>query len=269
MIVGAGLGARATHMSELLELSEDDAPAWLELLADNHLHGPQDPMLDALAERYPIALHCVGMNLGGVDPLDDAYLERVRALANRLGAVHISDHLAVTALDGVRFHDLWPVPCDPVSADHIAARIARVQEILGQTILVENVSSYARYEEDTLEEAEVLEHISSSTGCGLILDVNNLWVNQHNHGVSAEAALSTVPLDRVGYIHLAGHTARGELLIDTHDHPVAPEVWALFSCVQHMRPGIPALLEWDDALPPLPTLLGEVYHARDLMQEAR
>ncbi len=266
MIAGAGLGARAPHMSALLDLPEARAPRWLEVLADNHLHGPHDPVLDALAERYPIALHCVGMNLGGVDPLRLGYLESVRALARRLGAVHISDHLAVTALADVYFHDLWPVPRHLGSAEHIAARVTRAQDVLEAPILIENISTYARHEADELEDAEVMNHILDMTGCGLILDVNNLWVNQHNHGESATHVIEALALGRVGYIHLAGHTERGDLLIDTHDAPVCPEVWSRFEDVQRRHPGIPALLEWDDDLPELSELMTHVSHAQSILE---
>ncbi len=263
---GAGVGARGPHLDALRArtAASPDAPSWLELLADNHLDPVSARVASSLARRYPVAVHAVGMNLGGVDPVDARYLDRLAALIDLVDPVHVSDHVAFTALDGVHHHDLWPLPHTREVALHVAARVREVQERLGRRVLVENISTYARHAEDDLTEDAFLTTIVEAAGCGLVLDLNNLWVNQHNHGEDALEVLRRLPLDRVGYVHLAGHTRSGDLLIDTHDAPVCDAVWGLYSELQRLAPGTPALIEWDDDLPTFDVMVDHVQRAEAL-----
>ncbi len=264
---GAGVGARGSHLDALraTTAASDEAPSWLELLADNHFDPISRHVAGSLAARYPVTVHAVGLNLGGVDPVDARYLDALSELVDAVDPAHVSDHVAFTALDGVHHHDLWPLPRTREVARHVAARVRCVQDRLGRRMLVENVSAYVRHAEDELTEDAFLTELVEAADCGLILDLNNLWVNQHNHDEDALEVLSRLPLERVGYVHLAGHTARGGLLIDTHDAPVCEEVWALFAELQRLAPGTPALIEWDDDLPTFDVMVEHVARAESLM----
>lgn len=260
----AGIGLRACHVPALLKQGPD--VPWLELLADNHL-APRGPGrdLEALAERHPVALHCVSLNLGGAAPIDGEHLRRIRRLADRLGAAQVSDHLCFTAAGEVHHHDLLPLPWTEESLRHVAGRVARIQDALGRRLLVENVSAYLTYRHSTLSEPELLSALVAETGCGLLVDVNNLYVNQANHGTDARAWLEGIPPAAVAEAHLAGHEARDGLLVDTHGAPVAPGVWGLYRDFAARFPGVPVLVERDNAIPPLDDLLAEARRAQAIL----
>jgi uncharacterized protein len=269
---GFGLGLRPQHYAALLS----DAPPpldWLEILSENYLVDGGRPlaMLDRIAERWPLAMHGVALNIGGSDPLDRDYLRALAGLARRVRPALVSDHLCWTRHDGIQMHDLLPLPQNEESVRHVATRIARVQDALGCQLLLENVSSYLRYADDTLDEAGFLAAIVAESGCGLLLDVNNVYVNAHNHGFDARDFLDTLPAQAVRQIHLAGHSedALGSgLLVDTHDAPVCAAVWDLYGHALRRFGAVPAMIERDDHIPPLPELLDELAIARAVAADA-
>ena len=235
---------------------------WLEVLIDNHLEpGDLDPLL-TLRRHHPLALHAVSMNLGGTDPIDVDHVRAIGARADRLDAAVVSDHLAFTAHGGRHLHDLLPIPLRPEVADHVADRVARVQDLLGRRILVENPSRYLAFEADTLDEAAFVERVVERADCGLLLDLNNVYVSARNLGHDARAVLDRLPLERVGQVHLAGHADRGTHLIDDHGGAVADPVHDLLAALRRRRPQVPVMIEWDTALPSLDRLLAEADRLR-------
>ena len=270
---GFGLGLRPQHYDALLR-GDDAAIDWLEIVSENYLVEGGRPlaMLDRIAERWPLAMHGVALNIGGSDPLDADYLRALSKLAKRVRPALISDHLCWTRHDGVQLHDLLPLPQDEDTLRHVAARVRRVQDALGSQLVLENVSSYLRFASDTLGEAAFLSALVSDTGCGLLLDVNNVYVNAHNHGIDASDYLDALPAHAIKQIHLAGHgtDALGSgLLIDTHDAPVCAEVWALYAHACRRFGAVPAMIERDDHIPPLAELLAELGIARGIAADAR
>ena len=270
---GAGIGLRHCHIDAVL-LERPSIP-WLELLADNHFAngGPTLVQVDAVARHYPLTLHCVGMNLAGTDPLDPDYLRRVDDLRRRSAAAWVSDHLCFTAIDGRHYHELLPFPYTESTLCHVAARIQRVQERLGMPLVVENVSSYLRFRDSALTETEFLAELSARTDCGLLLDVNNLYVNQANHGDDLDAALAALPPARVQELHLAGFAQRDGWLLDAHGAPVAEPVWALYERVLRWLAAasvgpVPTLIEWDNDIPELGVLRGEAARADAVAAQA-
>lgn len=262
---GFGLGLRPQHYDALLAGSA--RVDWLEILSENYLVDGGRPlwMLDRMAERWPVAMHGVSLDIGGCDPLDRDYLHALGRLARRVRPRIVSDHLCWTRQAGVQFHDLLPLPQNDDSVLHVAARVRQVQDILGMPLVLENVSSYLRFADDTLDEAQFLSAVVAESGCGLLLDVNNVFVNAHNHGFDAVAFLDRLPPGSVHQIHLAGHgeDARGSgLLIDTHDAPVSDGVWSLFADAVRRFGNVPAMIERDDHIPPLDVLLAELDVAR-------
>lgn len=252
-----GVGLRGPHVPQIL--AEQPAVPWFELLTDNHLAdgGALRFQADAIAERYPVTLHGVGMSLGSVDPLDRDYVRRVRDLARRLGAVHVSEHIAFASVAGVHSHDLLPLPWTEEALGHLANRVRSVQNELGERILLENISTYVEYREAEFSEGQFISALCAETGCGLLLDINNVYVNSVNHARDPMELLDEISWPSVGEIHLAGHDRRGDLLIDTHGQRVAGAVLELFESVIHRAPGVPVLLEWDTQLPDWETLWRE------------
>ena len=272
-----GIGLRSTHYEHIL--AERPDVAWFEVLSDNYMNTRGRPLefLDRIAERYPVALHGVGLSLGSVDPLDRGYLAELRTLQSRVQALWVSDHIAWSGVDGRHGHDLYPVPFTEECLRHMARRVCQVQDQLGAPLVLENPSTYLQFAGSTLSEAEFIAALLEETGAGLLLDVNNLYVNAHNHGFDARGYLRRLPLERVVQVHLAGHDETpvtgpdghpGTLLIDTHAGRVAPEVWALFE--QALRLGVraPVLLEWDADIPPFPVVHREASLARHHIERA-
>jgi uncharacterized protein (UPF0276 family) len=264
--LGFGVGLRPKHYPDVLarvqhgELEVD----WFEAISENYLvAGGRPPrVLGEVRAARPLVLHGVSMNLGSTDPLDEAYLRELEALAARFEPAWISDHLCWTGVAGSNLHDLLPLPYTEESVHWVAARIARVQDRLGRRIAVENVSSYAAFHADAMPESEFLTAVCETADCGILLDVNNVFVSAHNHGFDAGAYLDSVPAERVFQLHLAGHSVSGGLLIDTHDHPVCDEVWALYArAVRRLGP-VSTLIEWDDRIPGWDRLVREVERAR-------
>ena len=270
---GFGLGLRPPHYASLLE-GDAGAVDWLEIVSENFMVAGGRPLalLDRFAERWPLAMHGVSLNIGGSDPLDGEYLQALSKLARRVRPALISDHLCWTRHQGVQFHDLLPLPQDEASLHHVAMRVHQVQDAIGTQLVLENVSSYLRYAGDTLGEAEFLSALVAETGCGLLLDVNNVYVNAHNHGIDPIDYFNALPAPAVKQIHLAGHSADAlgsGLLIDTHDAPVCAEVWSLYGQAMRHFGQVPTMIERDDHIPPLDALLAELDIARGIAASVR
>ncbi|HEY8122613.1 MAG TPA: DUF692 domain-containing protein [Myxococcota bacterium] len=267
--LGLGLGLRAQHARELLH-RPPAALGFLELLSENHLDmdGSRSELTDRLAAAYPVVLHGVSMNLGSVDPLDRVYLRKLAKLAERTRARWVSDHLCWTGVDGQNTHDLLPIPYTESSLRHVSARVRAAQDALGRRIALENPSTYFQFDHSTIAEAEFLARLCEAADCALLLDVNNVHVSAVNLGFDATAYLDALPADRVVQIHLAGHSRAGASLIDTHDAPVAAEVWALYDRALQRCGPVATLLEWDARVPALGALVGEVAKAAPLRARA-
>lgn len=264
--MGAGLGLRVPHYEEVLRDRPD--VGFFEVVTENFLGAGGNPrrVLFAAREHHPVALHGVSLGIGRTDPLDESYLARVRRLADELDPVWVSDHICWTGVRGLHGHDLWPIPYTEESLRHVCDRVAVVQERLGRRILLENPSTYVTFAESTLSEPQWIRELLARTGCGLLLDVNNVYVNSRNHGFDPRDWLREIPGDAVGYGHLAGHDDRGTHLIDTHDQPVAEDVWDLFAfaCAELGLGSV--ILERDDDIPPLCELLTEMRRAAALLR---
>lgn len=265
--LGFGIGLRSTHYPHILEhWPELD---WFEILSENFMHTGGRPVeiLDQVAERYPVAMHGVSMNIGSVDPLDMDYLAELKKLRQRCGARWISDHLCWTGVDGVNLHDLLPLPYTEEALDHLAARIRTVQDFLGEPIVLENPSTYLEFSYSGLTEWEFLAELANASGCGLLLDVNNVFVTATNHGFDPADYLAGIPWDKVVYFHLAGHTRFETHLLDTHDGPVCDEVWQLYGDAHRLSGGRSTLMEWDAQIPSFEDVRSETWKARALREE--
>ena len=266
--LGFGLGLRPEHYPAVLE----DRPAvdWFEIISENYLVAGGRPLyfLDRIREHYPMVMHGVSLSIGGCDPLDPGYLAALKRLAARVEPAWISDHLCWTGIDGRNLHDLLPLPYTEEAIAHVAGRVGQVQDCLGRQILLENVSSYVTYTDSRISEWEFLSAVAERADCHILLDVNNVCVSAHNHGFDPLAYLDGVPPGRVRQIHLAGHSHNGSLIVDTHDHPVPDPVWALYAeAIARLGP-VSTMIERDDDIPPLETLLAELAQARSLAESA-
>jgi hypothetical protein len=247
--LGTGLGLRTVHYAHILE--RQPKVDFFEILSENYMDTGGRPLhvLDQVAARYPVVMHGVSMNIGSVDPLDRQYLKNLKALQQRCKARWISDHLCWTGVDGKGLHDLMPMPYSKQALQHLAARVRQVQDLLEQPLLLENPSTYLEYAKTDFTEPEFLRELCAQTGCGLLLDVNNVFVCASNHGFDGEDYLRAVPWDHVVYFHLAGHTDYGTHRLDTHDHPVCREVWQLYALANELCGGRSTILEWDAKIP--------------------
>ena len=261
---GHGIGLRTQHYGRFLE--ERPEVDWLELVSENFMVEGGRPLavLDRVRRDYPVALHGVSLAIGSTDPLDPRYLARLKELVAQVEPAIVSDHLCWGGNGGHYAHDLLPLPFTEEALAHVVVRVERVQELLGRQILLENVSSYLTYESSRLTEWEFLSEVARRADCGILLDVNNIYVSARNHGFDPEAYLAGVPRARVRQFHLAGHTDHGEYVIDTHEGRVREEVWALYAEAVRRFPGTPTLIEWDTAVPPLEEVLAESARAREV-----
>ena len=270
--LGVGVGLRPPHYAAILARGArgDLGADWFEAISENFMDAGGRPrrILEQVRGLAPVALHGVSLNLGSVDPLDAAYLDSLDALARRIDAAWLSDHLCWTGVDGRQLHDLLPLPLTDEAVRHVADRIERVQDRLGRRIAIENVSSYLGFRADRLSEWEFVAAVAAEADCGILLDVNNVFVSAHNHGFDPGAYVDAIPAERVFQIHLAGHSESGPLLIDTHDHPVRDEVWRLYErAVARLGP-VSTLIEWDDRIPDWDELVREVQRARCALRAA-
>jgi uncharacterized protein (UPF0276 family) len=261
----AGIGLRSPHVREVLE--RKPPVAWLEVHSENYFAdgGPILATLDRIRADYPLSLHGVGMSLGSADPLDRGHLAKLKRLADRVAPSAISEHLCWSGIDGRHFNDLLPLPYTPEALAHVCARVEQVQNFLGREILVENVSSYYAFPESSIPEYEFVAAVAARTGCRLLVDVNNIYVNARNHGLDPQAYLAAIPPAAVAEIHLAGFDASGPIVIDTHGAPVAPEVWRLYEDAVERFGCFPTLIEWDTDIPALAVLEREAATAQAVL----
>jgi hypothetical protein len=258
-----GLGVRSEHHAAIL--AGPRAVDWLEVLSENFLAagGARRALLERIRREYPLALHGVSLSIAGSEPPSPAYLRALRELAAWLEPVHVSDHLCWTALRGHQSHDLLPVAYTRDVLEFVAGRVARVQDTLGRRLVLENATAYVAFRDDELAEAAFFAELCRRTGCGMLLDVNNLYVNAQNLGADPEAYLAALPAEAVAYMHLAGHAVLPDVRIDTHDADVPSPVWDLFEAAARRFPRADVIVERDDAIPPLAALAREVGWARE------
>jgi uncharacterized protein (UPF0276 family) len=260
--LGLGLGLRSVHFDEILE--RRPAIDWFEAISENFMDSGGRPraVIREIAEHYPLVLHGVSLSIGSVDPLNRDYLARLKRLADEVKPAWISDHLCWTGVLGLNSHDLLPMPLTDESLGHVAGRVRQVQDVLERPLILENPSSYVRFAESTMEEPEFLRRLAAETGCGLLLDVNNVFVSCFNAGADPVAYIEAFPCESVVQMHLAGHQHRGTYVIDTHDRPVRPEVWDLFRLAWGRTGGAATLLEWDGDIPAFDLCHAELVKAR-------
>ncbi len=266
-IEGVGIGLRAAHIDQVLINSP--AVAWFEILAENHMaSGGLIPMqLGAIRERYPITLHCVGMSLAGTSPLQLDYLANIKRMMQLYQPVYVSDHISFCHHWQGYYHDLLPFPYSEESLLNMIARVNQTQDFLGTRLLLENATRYVEFQASSLSEIEFISALLDETDCGLLLDLNNLYVNAVNHGSNPFDYLSAVPWSRVNEIHLAGFSRRGDILIDSHNDKVDKAVWDLYRHAMQQA-AVPTLIEWDSQLPELSVLLDQASQASRIMQQA-
>jgi uncharacterized protein (UPF0276 family) len=265
--LGHGIGLRPPHYAEVVE---GHPPVdWFEVITENFMVAGGNPrhVLRQVRERYPVVLHGVSLSIGSVDPLDEKYLTGLAALAGEIEPAWISDHLCWSSFGGHTGHDLWPLPFTEEALGHVVRRVQAVQERLRRRILIENVSSYLEFAHSTLPEWEFLSEVARRADCGLLLDVNNVFVSAHNHGFEAATFLAGIPVERVKQIHLAGHRDEGTHLLDTHDHAVCDGVWDLYRAAVRRFGAVPTIIERDDDIPPLREVLAESRRAAALEAE--
>jgi len=262
--LGHGLGLRTQHYPRILDGSA--RADWFEVITENFMLEGGRPLavLQRARELAPVVLHGVSLSLGSTDALNDAYLDALAALAVRIEPAWISDHLCWGSIGGHYAHDLLPLPFTEEALAHVTAQIAAVQDRLGRRILVENVSSYLTYTHSTMPEWEFLAAVAAGADCGILLDVNNIYVSARNHGFDAERYLAGIPAERVGQIHLAGHTDKGTHLLDTHVGPVPGSVWDLYRSALRRYGRVSTLVEWDEEVPDYDVLAAEAERARAL-----
>ncbi len=266
--LGYGVGLRTTHFGEILSCWPP--VDWFEILSENFLdsHGRPRYVLEQVAERYPIVMHGVSLSIGSTDALNFDYLTKLRDLAKSVRAVWVSDHVCWTGVNGVNTHDLLPLPYHEASLKHVVERVRTMQDFLERPLILENPSSYVEFTGSTMPEWEFIARLTDATGCGLLLDVNNVFVSAWNHDYDPVDYLKAVPADRVVQIHLAGHTDCGTHRIDTHDGPVIDPVWELYRLAQSRTAGgVSTLLEWDARIPDFDTVHAEVLKARRYLAE--
>ena len=261
-MLGYGVGLRRQHYSYVLETRPK--VDWFEVISENFMvaGGRALEVIEGVRANYPIAMHGVSMSIGSTDPLNRSYLRQLRELARRFEPAWISDHLCWTGVAGRNLHDLLPLPYTEEAIRHVVARIREVQEILDRPILIENVSSYMAFADSTMTEWEFISAIADEADCGILLDINNIFVSAFNHRFDANDYIDAVPAERVVQYHLAGHSDHGTYLLDTHDHPVRDEVWSLYERAARRFGAVSAIVEWDDNIPEFAELANTANRAR-------
>ncbi len=260
--LGLGLGLRTVHFPHIL--THWPAVDWFEAISENFMDSGGRPrwVLDQVAERYPVVLHGVSLSIGSTDPLDFDYLARLKRLADSVRARWVSDHLCWTGVAGLNAHDLLPIPLNEATLAHVVARVKTVQDFLERPLVLENPSTYVAFTDSTLSEWEFLTRLAEDADCGLLLDVNNVFVSAFNHDFDPAEYIRNVPHRRVVQFHLAGHTDCGTHRIDTHDDHVIDPVWELYRLAHRLTGGAATLLEWDAKIPAFPVIHAEVLKAK-------
>jgi uncharacterized protein (UPF0276 family) len=260
--LGFGVGLRRCHYTQILE--EHPRMDWFEVISENFMVAGGRPLqvLEGVRSHYPIVMHGVSFSIGSTDPLNFKYLKQLATMVRQFEPAWVSDHLCWTGVEGRNLHDLLPLPYTDEAVQHVASRIRQVQELLERTILIENVSSYMEFTCSRLSEWEFLSAVADEADCAILLDINNIFVNAFNHGFDAVRYIDSVPAERVIQFHLAGHSDHGTYLLDTHDHPIRSEVWALYEYAVGRFGRVPTLIEWDDNIPEFEVLSATADEAR-------
>ncbi len=270
-----GIGLRAAHSERFLDPHDPPSVPWLEVLAENYFDrgGIRHQMLCRIADRYPISVHGVALSLGSAEGIVTEHLERLASLVEDVKPRLVSEHLAWSRSGEIYYNDLLPLPLTEETLDIVSANVDQTQDRLGRAILIENPSGYLAFEQSTMSEAIFLTRLAERTGCGLLLDVNNLFISGANLGIDTAEWLSIVPAHAIGEIHLAGHeeggTADHPMLMDTHGAPVTDGVWDLYTAALDRFGPRPTMIEWDSDVPSLEMLLEEAARARQVMDQAR
>lgn len=262
--LGYGLGLRTEHYEEIF--SSEPPIDWLEIISENFMvkGGRQLYHLDRIKEKYPLVMHGVSLSIGSTDPLNMDYLKDLKELEKRVEPKWISDHLCWTTFGGHNTHDLMPLPYNQETLKHVVERVKIVQDYLGRQILLENASSYVTYKASDMQEWEFIKAIAEEADCLMLLDVNNIYVSGFNHDFDPKTYIDHIPSERVWQIHLAGHENNGDFIVDTHDHPVIDEVWALYDYTLSKMGNVTTMIERDDHIPTLPELIKEIDRARKI-----
>lgn len=265
--LGFGIGLRSVHYEHILK--NNPVIDWFEVLSENYLDTGGRPLhvLDQVAERYPVVLHGVSLSVGSTDPIDFEYLKKLKALGKRINARWISDHLCWTGVVGRNTHDLLPMPYTDQSLRHTIQRVRTIQDFLERPIALENASTYLEFSVSTWEESEFIRTMAEEADCGVLLDVNNVYVSSFNHGFDPKKYIDRIPQDRVVQMHLAGHTNKGTHILDTHSDYVIDTVWELYRYAHRRLGGVATLLEWDANIPDFDVVHGEALKARQFREQ--
>ncbi len=266
--LGCGVGLRTEHYPKIT--SDWPAMDFFEALTENYMNTGGRPLkiLEEIRRHYPLILHGVALSIGSIDPLNQDYLRRLKTLVDRIEPVLVSDHLCWSGVGGHVLHDLLPLPFTKETVGHVIRRVDQVQSFLKRPILLENVSTYVTFRHSTMPEWEFLKQVALRSGCGILLDVNNIYVNSVNHGFDPYGYLEPIPARLIGQIHLAGHTPMGKFLFDTHSSQVTKEVWDLYQKALQLYGKISTLIEWDEEIPSFERLSAEADKARNYYAKA-
>lgn len=264
--LGYGLGLRTPHYDYVLE--HKPAVDWFEVISENYMDtdGKARRILERVRADYPIATHGVSLSIGTADPLNSSYLERLKNYIEWLEPAWVSDHLCWTGVAHKNTHDLLPVPYTEQALEHIVEHIGMVQDYLGRPLVLENPSTYLQFTNSSIPEHEFLAEMARRSGCGLLLDINNIYVSCYNHALDCKAYIDAIPMEHVVQFHLAGHTNKGNHIVDTHIGPIIDEVWALYQYTLPRADGVNIMVEWDDEIPEFPVLYSEIEKARELSE---
>jgi uncharacterized protein (UPF0276 family) len=266
--LGLGVGLRTPHVAHIL--AHGAQVDWFEIISENFIdnHGFARAALERIAATTPLVMHGVSLSIGSSDPIDFGYLAKLKRLAQELKPAWVSDHLCWTGVASINSHDLLPLPLNEETLRHVTQRVRIVQDYLERPLVIENPSTYLEFAHSTMAESEFLAALCAHADCGLLLDVNNVYVSAFNHGFDAQAYIRQLPPERIVQIHLAGPRDCGDYLVDTHDAPVPAPVWELYALAQQLTGGVSTLLEWDANLPSYPDLLAELNKARAVLDGA-
>jgi uncharacterized protein (UPF0276 family) len=265
--LGFGIGLRSVHYEHVL--NNKPLIDWFEILSENYMDTGGRPLhvLDQVAERYPVVLHGVSLSVGSTDPVDFDYLKKLKALGKRINARWISDHLCWTGVAGHNTHDLLPMPYTNEALKHTIERVKIIQDFMERPIALENASTYLEFSASTWHEADFIRELTEKADCGILLDVNNVYVSSFNHGFDPKAYIDKIPRDRVVQMHLAGHTNKGTHILDTHSDYVIDSVWELYRYAHRRLGGVSTLLEWDANIPDFDVVHGEALKARQFREQ--
>ena len=264
--LGFGLGLRPDHYETILNTEPDID--WLEIISENYMVPGGKPLyyLERFRERYPLVMHGVSMSLGSSDLLDWEYLRQLKSLADRVEPLWLSDHLCWTGVNRTNMHDLLPLPYTEEALRHVVGRLTQVQDYLQRRVIIENVSSYVAFRRSVMSEWEFLRNVAEQADCGILLDVNNIYVSGFNHAFDPKEYVDNIPSERVFQFHLAGHTNHGNYIVDTHSAPVVDSVWELYAHALQRFGRVSTMIERDNEIPPLEELVAELEHARNIAE---